>query len=203
MKTMKWLIPLFASLVVLSACSSQQSTSDVPAAGGGSGGSQGGGGHSGGGSGGGYGSSGGGYGSGGGSGSGGGNGYYDGSGFGNGSGGYGSGGGAALLNQRVIYFDYDSSRIRPESMGILDAHAKFLAANPGRNVRLEGHADERGSREYNIALSLDRAESVKRVLSVKGARGDMRAIPYGEEMPAVLGHTPAAWDKNRRVEIVY
>ena len=193
MKMKKWLAPLFALTLALSACSSQNTT------GGNSGGQQGGnsGQH------GGYGSGhgngyGGGYGSGYGNGQG---GYYDGSSFGK-----GSGGGAAnpdLLNQRIVYFDFDSSRVRPESMPILEAHARFLAAHPNRHVRLEGHADERGSREYNVALSLDRAIAVERVLKIKGARASMQTIPYGEEMPAVLGHNPAAWAKNRRVEIVY
>jgi len=193
MKTIKWLAPLFAITLALSACSSQT----TPGGTGGQGGQGGQGGNGGSGqSGGGYG----GYGNGGSSGGSG--GYYDGSGFGGGSGGSG-GANAGLLSQRVIYFDFDSSRIRPESMRILEAHANYLAKNTSRTVRLEGHADERGSREYNVALSLDRAVAVERVLKVKGARANMQTIPYGEEMPAVLGHTPAAWDKNRRVEIVY
>ena len=109
----------------------------------------------------------------------------------------------ALLKQRIIYFAYNSSQISSEGIDILAAHAQYLAAHPNKRVRLEGHADERGSREYNIALSLDRAVAVEEVLKIKGANADTRAIPYGEEMPAVLGHTPSAWDKNRRVEIVY
>ncbi len=188
----KWLAPLFAITLALSACSTQQNT---PNAGGSGGGSQGGGSGQ-------HGGYGGGYGGGNGHGGNGGGGYYDGSGFGGGSGANG-GANAGLLRQRVIYFDFDSSRIRPENMAILAAHARYLAAHPGKRVRLEGHADERGSREYNVALSLDRAVAVERVLKVKGARASMQTIPYGEEMPAVLGHTPAAWDKNRRVEIVY
>lgn len=190
MKMKKWLAPLFALTLALSACSSQNTT------GGNGGGQQGGNAQHGG-----YGSGhgngyGGGYGSGYGNGQG---GYYDGSSF-------GKSGGVAnpdLLNQRIVYFDFDSSRVRPESMPILEAHARFLAAHPEKHVRLEGHADERGSREYNVALSLDRAIAVERVLKIKGARASMQTIPYGEEMPAVLGHNPAAWAKNRRVEIVY
>lgn len=189
MKTIKWLAPIFAMTLALGACSTQNTNGN---GGGGSGGQQGGSGHgssNGGGSGGsgGQGSGQGGYGNGG--------GYYD--------GGLGGGANAGLLSQRVIYFDYDSSRIRPESMNILAAHARYLSAHANKHVRLEGHADERGSREYNIALSLDRAIAVERVLKLKGARADTRTIPYGEEMPAVLGHTSSAWDKNRRVEIVY
>ena len=189
MKTMKWLAPIFAMTLALSACSTQNTNGNGSGNGQGGGSGQGGG-YSGGGSGGGYGSGqGGGYG-----------GNYGGNYNGGGSGG---GANAGLLSQRVIYFDFDSSRIRPEGMDILAAHARYLAAHPNKHVRLEGHADERGSREYNIALSLDRAVAVERVLKLKGSRANTQTIPYGEEMPAVLGHTPAAWDKNRRVEIVY
>lgn len=190
MKTIKWLVPIFVMALVLSACSTQNTNG-----GGGSGsGQQGGSGQGGGSNGGGSGGSGG-YGSGGQGNHGNGGGYYD--------GGLGGGANAGLLRQRVIYFDYDSSRIRPESMKVLAAHAHYLSTKGNKHVRLEGHADERGSREYNIALSLDRAIAVERVLKLKGARADTRTIPYGEEMPAVLGHTSSAWDKNRRVEIVY
>lgn len=195
MKKIQWLAPIFAITLALGACSSQNTTNTTTNNGGGSqGGGQGNGGS-------GSGQSGGGYGNGGSGGQGNG-GYYDGNGFGGGSGGSG-GANAGLLSQRVIYFDFDSSRIRPESLNIIAAHANYLAKNPSRTVRIEGHADERGSREYNVALSLDRAIAVERALKVKGARASMQTIPYGEEMPAVLGHTPAAWDKNRRVEIVY
>ena len=133
------------------------------------------------------------------------NGYYDGS-FGNGKGSNQGGTGsshAALLKQRIIYFTYDSAQITTEGMAILTAHARYLAAHPNKRVRLEGHADERGSREYNVALSLDRALSAENALNNKGANAKIYSIPYGEEMPAVLGHDAAAWDKNRRVEIVY
>lgn len=191
MKKIKWLAPLFAVTLALGACSSQNTTTTTNNNGGGSGG-----GNHGGGSG-----QGGGYGSGGSGGQGG--GYYDGGSFGGGNGGGSGGANAGLLSQRVIYFDFDSSRIRPDGLRILEAHADYLSRHPARSIRLEGHADERGSREYNVALSLDRAIAVERVLKVKGVRTNMQTIPYGEEMPAVLGHTPAAWDKNRRVEIVY
>lgn len=184
MKKIKWLAPLFAITLALSACSSQNTTTTNNNGGHGGGSGSGNGGYGGGGSG------------------GQGGGYYDGGSFGGGSGGSG-GANAGLLSQRIIYFDFDSSRIRPEGLRILEAHANYLASHPSRTIRLEGHADERGSREYNVALSLDRAVAVERVLKVKGVRANMQTIPYGEEMPAVLGHNPAAWDKNRRVEIVY
>lgn len=79
-----------------------------------------------------------------------------------------SGADAALLSRRIIYFDYDQSLIKPEYMAILDAHAKYLRANPNAQVRLEGHADDRGSREYNLALSEHRSMAVRDYMSVKG-----------------------------------
>lgn len=139
-------------------------------------------------------------------------------GYGSGAGGsgsnYGAGSGtytpaelsnpSSILAQRVIYFDFDSSNIRPEYMNILNAHASLLSAYPNLRVRLEGHADERGSREYNVALSERRGYSVLDYLQVKGVRANqMDVIGYGEEVPADFGHNEAAWSKNRRVEIKY
>jgi peptidoglycan-associated lipoprotein len=87
---------------------------------------------------------------------------------------------------------------------VVAAHAKFLAAHPAARVRLEGHTDERGSREYNIGLGDRRAQSVRRALLLQGASdAQISTVSYGEERPAVLGHDEAAWAKNRRVEIVY
>ena len=188
MKYINYWIPLFAITLLMSACSNTQNTPPVsnPNSQGGGGSGQ-------------HGQAGGGKGGANGNGSG----YYDGS-FGN-SNNQGNSGSAnaALLNQKVIYFAYDSSQINSEGMKILAAHAQYLAAHPNKRVRLEGHADERGSREYNIALSLDRAITAEQVLNIKGANTNIRTIPYGEEMPAVLGHDSSAWDKNRRVEIIY
>lgn len=111
---------------------------------------------------------------------------------------------SSILSQRVIYFDYDRSEIKPEYMNILNAHASLLAAYPNLRVRLEGHADERGSREYNVALSERRGYSVLDYMQIKGASSNqMDVIGYGEEIPAVFGHNEAAWSKNRRVEIKY
>jgi peptidoglycan-associated lipoprotein len=108
------------------------------------------------------------------------------------------------LANRIIYFEYDSSDIRPEYRTTVEAHANFLAANPNVTVTLEGHADERGSREYNLALGERRAESVKRQMSVLGASSaQFRVVSYGEERPAVDGHDEYAWSQNRRVEIIY
>jgi len=108
------------------------------------------------------------------------------------------------LARRVIYFDYDSAEISAADQDTLLAHAAYLAANPGQYIALEGHTDERGSREYNIALGDRRAQSVQRVLELNGVTpGQMSVVSYGEEKPAAEGHSEAAWRLNRRVEIVY
>ena len=108
------------------------------------------------------------------------------------------------LARRVIYFDYDSAEITAADQDTLLAHASYLAANPGQYIALEGHTDERGSREYNIALGDRRALSVQRVLELNGvASGQLSVVSYGEEKPAADGHSDAAWRLNRRVEIVY
>jgi peptidoglycan-associated lipoprotein len=108
------------------------------------------------------------------------------------------------LATRVFYFDFDSAKVRDEFLPVLEAHGAFLAENGNVRVRLEGHADERGSREYNIGLGDRRAQSVRRILMFQGASSDqIETISYGEERPAVLGHDESAWSKNRRVELVY
>ncbi len=109
-----------------------------------------------------------------------------------------------LLSKRVVYFDYNSSLLTLESEAIVQAHADFLANNPGVQIILEGHADERGTREYNLALGEDRAKSVAQVmeaLSVSGGR--IQNVSYGEERPVALGYDEAAFALNRRVEILY
>jgi len=104
----------------------------------------------------------------------------------------------------VIYFDYDKSDIKSEYVSVVAAHAKFLNGNAGRKVRLEGHTDERGSREYNIGLGERRAQAVRRALLLQGVREDqITTVSYGEERPAVAGSDEAAYAKNRRVELVY
>lgn len=104
----------------------------------------------------------------------------------------------------VIYFDFDSDAIRPEYSEMLAAHANYLAANPDASVRLEGHADERGSREYNIGLGERRAQAVRRALLLQGVgASQVSTVSYGEERPAVTGSDEEAWSMNRRVEIVY
>ena len=104
----------------------------------------------------------------------------------------------------VIYFDFDRSDIRPEFAPVISAHARHLAAFGAARVRLEGHTDERGSREYNIALGERRAQAVRRALLLQGgADGQLVTVSYGEERAAVEGSDEAAYEKNRRVEIVY
>jgi peptidoglycan-associated lipoprotein len=109
-----------------------------------------------------------------------------------------------LLAKRTIYFDFDSSEIRGEGTDIVAAHAKYLSKTGGMKIRLEGHTDERGSREYNIGLGERRAQAVRRALLLQGAaEGQISTVSYGEERPAAAGSDEAAWAKNRRVEIVY
>lgn len=105
---------------------------------------------------------------------------------------------------RVIYFEYDSSDIRSEYRAAVEAHAQYLANNPNTIINLEGHADERGSREYNLALGEQRANSIKRQMVLLGASaGQIRVVSYGEERPVIDGHDESSWAQNRRVEIIY
>jgi peptidoglycan-associated lipoprotein len=108
------------------------------------------------------------------------------------------------LSNRTIYFEFDSAKLTSESIAILEEHGNFIAGNGEVSVRLEGHADERGSREYNIALGDRRAQSVRRVLLFQGASSDqVETVSYGEEQPAVTGHDDESWGMNRRVELIY
>lgn len=110
----------------------------------------------------------------------------------------------SLLGATIIYFDFDSSAIRSEYAQGVAAHAAHLAGKPGLTVRLEGHTDERGSREYNIGLGERRAQAVRRALMLQGVGADqISTVSYGEERPAVSGGDEEAWAMNRRVEIVY
>ncbi|RMD78487.1 MAG: peptidoglycan-associated lipoprotein Pal [Gammaproteobacteria bacterium] len=110
----------------------------------------------------------------------------------------------SLLSKRVIYFDFDSAAIKDEYKPIIEAHAAYLAQRPQVHVILEGHTDERGTREYNLALGERRAESVRKMLLLLGVSPEqVTTISYGEERPADPGHDEAAWAKNRRVVIVY
>jgi peptidoglycan-associated lipoprotein len=109
-----------------------------------------------------------------------------------------------LLGELVVYFNYDQFDVRNEFNELLAAHGQFLAANPNAQLRLEGHADERGSREYNIGLGERRAQAVRRILLLQGASANqLNTVSYGEERPAALGSDEEAWTLNRRVELVY
>lgn len=111
---------------------------------------------------------------------------------------------ASPLSVRMIYFEYDKSAISPESLDIITSHAQHLADHPQQKMRLEGHTDERGSREYNLGLGERRAQSVSQVLKLQGvAASQIELISYGEELPAAFGHDEKSWKLNRRVELVY
>lgn len=108
------------------------------------------------------------------------------------------------LSNRVFYFPFDSSEVSAQDRETLSAHARFMAENPEVSVVIEGHADERGSREYNLALGERRAKSVERLLTLQGATAEQtQVISFGEERPVALGHDESAWGLNRRVEILY
>ena len=108
------------------------------------------------------------------------------------------------LSQRVLYFDLDSSQIKDVDRDIVSVHAEFLASHSEITVVLEGHADERGSREYNIALGEKRAKTVKQLMTLQGVdEKQIQVISFGEERPVALGHDSSAWNLNRRVEILY
>jgi peptidoglycan-associated lipoprotein len=103
---------------------------------------------------------------------------------------------------RVIYFDFDSFVVKEEFRGAVDGHAKRLLAAKAKKIIIEGHTDERGGHEYNLALGQKRAEAVQKSLTLLGVPGDqIESVSFGEERPAVAGSTEEAWAKNRRAEI--
>ncbi len=105
---------------------------------------------------------------------------------------------------KVILFDYDSYVIKPEYQGAVDAHARFLSANKGRKMAIEGHTDERGGREYNLALGQKRAEAVRRSLALLGvADAQVEAVSFGKEKPSDPANSEEAFAKNRRAELNY
>ncbi len=110
----------------------------------------------------------------------------------------------SLLSQRVIYFDFDKSEVLPEYRDVVAAHAAYLASSSSARVTLESHADERGTREYNLGLGERRGNAVRGVLSAGGARGNQQdVVSYGEERPTCRVSSEDCWSQNRRVEIVY
>ena len=133
--------------------------------------------------------------------------------FGSGNG-LGSGSGANLgpefsdpnnpLSKQVIYFEIDSSQVKQDYVSVVAAHARYLASHPNQRVILAGHADERGSSEYNIALGEQRSKSVERMMRSQGVTGSqLEVVSYGEEKPVASGHDESAWSQNRRVEVGY
>lgn len=112
-------------------------------------------------------------------------------------------GAGGLPTGRVLYFAFDSSELSEEGVAIADAWGQFLAANPNAKVRLEGHCDERGTREYNVGLGERRANAVLQALTSRGVGARQISVSsFGEERPVAMGHDESAWTQNRRVEIV-
>ena len=119
-----------------------------------------------------------------------------------GAGAAGAGSGAAGATGRAVYFDYDTFVVNDEFRGVVESHAKVLAANRGKRLVIEGHTDERGGREYNLALGQKRAEAVGKSLALLGATdAQIEAVSFGKERPAVEGHDEEAWARNRRAEV--
>ncbi len=108
------------------------------------------------------------------------------------------------LSNRVVYFEYDSSSVRQEDQVTLAAHAEYLGNNPNATVRLEGHTDNRGAREYNLALGERRALAIRQILMLHGASiNQFQVTSFGEERPAAEGDDDSVWQLNRRVELKY
>ncbi len=109
----------------------------------------------------------------------------------------------AAANARTVYFDFDSFAIRPEYQAIIETHARNLKANKNQRISIDGHTDERGGREYNLALGQKRADAVRKALSLLGvADAQMESVSFGKEKPASTGDSEMAMEKNRRAEIV-
>lgn len=112
--------------------------------------------------------------------------------------------GGPVNTSRLVYFDYDSYVIKPEFQSQIEAHARWLKANSTRRANIEGHTDERGGREYNLALGQRRSEAVRKSLGLLGVPdSQIEAVSFGKEKPAEPGNGEDAWAKNRRAEIVY
>lgn len=109
-----------------------------------------------------------------------------------------------ILAKRSVYFDFDSYSVKSDYQGMLSEHAKYLAANKGRRILIQGNTDDRGTSEYNLALGQKRAEAVRRSLSSLGVpETQMEAVSLGKEKPKATGHDEAAWAENRRADITY
>ena len=111
---------------------------------------------------------------------------------------------ASLLSSRSVYYEFDKYDIKDDYKPLVEAHAKYLRENGGTKMLIQGNTDERGSREYNIALGQRRAESVRRMLQLLGVRDEqMEAVSLGEEKPKETGHSEEAWTRNRRSDMLY
>ncbi|MGZ8982492.1 MAG: peptidoglycan-associated lipoprotein Pal [Methylotenera sp.] len=109
-----------------------------------------------------------------------------------------------ILSKRSVYFDFDKYEVKPEFRALAEAHAKYLVSHPEASIRIEGNADDRGSREYNLSLGQKRAVAVKRAINVLGVPDkQIETISYGEEKPKATGDNEASWAENRRADIVY
>jgi len=109
-----------------------------------------------------------------------------------------------ILSKRSVYYDYDSYVVKNEYRPLVQAHAQYLRGNAGARVLLQGNADERGSREYNLALGQKRADSVKNAMTLSGAKdSQIESVSLGEEKPRATGHDEASWAENRRTDIRY
>lgn len=110
----------------------------------------------------------------------------------------------SILSQRSVYYDYDSYTVKSEYRELVLSHARFLRDNSDASVILQGNTDDRGSREYNLALGQRRADSVKNMMTLAGARdGQIESVSLGEEKPRTLGHGESSWSQNRRTDIIY
>ena len=109
-----------------------------------------------------------------------------------------------ILSSRSVYYPFDVSAVQDADKPVVQAHATYLSEHAGRKVRLEGNCDERGSNEYNLALGQRRADGVKKMLMLGGAKaGQTEAVSYGEEKPRCTDHNEACWKQNRRTDIKY
>lgn len=109
-----------------------------------------------------------------------------------------------ILYKRSVYFDFDKFGINPEFRLLIEAHAKYLLDHPHANVRLEGNADDRGSREYNLSLGQKRAVAVKKAMNIYGVPNkQIETVSFGEEKPKALGDDETSWAENRRTDIIY
>ena len=110
----------------------------------------------------------------------------------------------SILSQRSVYYDYDSYSVKNEYRELVASHARYLRDNANSKVLLQGNTDDRGSREYNLALGQRRADSVKNMMTLSGARdAQIESVSLGEEKPRAIGHDESAWSENRRTDIIY